>query len=699
MDIIGFDDLVRVGEEVDRANRTRRFYYKAQKKQERCDLCGAPREGKVFRHGTRSHNYRDIPILNDRILLVVEMQGFVCRGCNEPRKNRTFVQRIEGLDRERSMTTRCLEWIRTSCLDYTFRDIANACGCPERTVRDIAYEYIAEKNRTYKPYMPEWLGIDEIKLDGKIDSFVCVLVDAAQRRPIDVLPNRKLDTVKKWMGTFEKGRQPRGVSMDMYENYRTAVTEAFPGVPIVIDRFHVVRGANKAVDRVRIRISRKYTEVKKTEEWKDNAGFLRKRWGKIPRDIRPRFLKWLSSWPDLLEVYIRKENFCDIYQFEQKEAARSAIEEWDVSLPDKLRRPFKEVVTAITKWREELLTFFDERVTNAYTEGFNSVIRNVNNQGRGYTFEVLKGKLLFGALAPSKTFRIERAKNEDIKYFRHAYRINCLLRKFEIYPSARDRPGHPNLVPKICMECRRAYDEEDSTQVFIEKYLPAESSIVCNSCLRPIDQEWTNNRNAILPLEKANSQLLEEALKRKDLRTFGSMLGNQCESCDRFFDRDQLNLVPTGSPGEFRILCNVCQDHPEQIESEPFVSNDDFPASSEGSKSTNWSAEAAAARLDFENPDYGTLYRNLEKSRWAEGNESGSRKTKRALGYPIIAKDLKLVFQGRAPSDPAGRPKKRRNKDEDVQLSLDLVFEDLKMKFKRPRINRKTVTPDLAVVL
>jgi len=47
-------------------------------------------------------------------------------------------------------------------------------------------------------------------------------------------------------------------------------------------------------------------------------------------------------------------------------------------------------------WRTEILAYFDHPITNAYTEALNGVAKTINRQGRGYTFEVLRARLLYG---------------------------------------------------------------------------------------------------------------------------------------------------------------------------------------------------------------------------------------------------------------------------------------------------------------
>lgn len=45
--------------------------------------------------------------------------------------------------------------------------------------------------------------------------------------------------------------------------------------------------------------------------------------------------------------------------------------------------------------KREIFAYFDHRITNAYTESLNSLIRVTNRLGRGYSFEALRAKILF----------------------------------------------------------------------------------------------------------------------------------------------------------------------------------------------------------------------------------------------------------------------------------------------------------------
>ena len=60
-------------------------------------------------------------------------------------------------------------------------------------------------------------------------------------------------------------------------------------------------------------------------------------------------------------------------------------------------------------WETEIFAHFTHGATNAYVEALNSVIRVVNRMGRGYSFDVLRARMLFAhgnhALAPKKVIK------------------------------------------------------------------------------------------------------------------------------------------------------------------------------------------------------------------------------------------------------------------------------------------------------
>ena len=57
---------------------------------------------------------------------------------------------------------------------------------------------------------------------------------------------------------------------------------------------------------------------------------------------------------------------------------------------------FKELVTAVENWKPEILNFFGTGATNAYTEAANGLAKIANRNGRGYSFDAIRAKMIYG---------------------------------------------------------------------------------------------------------------------------------------------------------------------------------------------------------------------------------------------------------------------------------------------------------------
>jgi transposase len=86
-------------------------------------------------------------------------------------------------------------------------------------------------------------------------------------------------------------------------------------------------------------------------------------------------------------------------------------------VPDNLKADFHELTRAMKNWRKEILNYFDYPITNAYTEGVNGAAKVMNRMGRGYSFEVIRARILFNDRKPSaRQLRAKRAAEKQILY-------------------------------------------------------------------------------------------------------------------------------------------------------------------------------------------------------------------------------------------------------------------------------------------
>ena len=100
------------------------------------------------------------------------------------------------------------------------------------------------------------LGIDETSYQ-KHHSYITILLDKDTDSVLDVLEDRKAETLKKWFETQQicDLSELESITMDMWDPYIKAVRESIPEAleKIAFDRFHVSRHFNDGLDKVRRR--------------------------------------------------------------------------------------------------------------------------------------------------------------------------------------------------------------------------------------------------------------------------------------------------------------------------------------------------------------------------------------------------------------------------------------------------------------
>jgi transposase len=304
------------------------------------------------------------------------------------------------MDDKRSATKRLISYIEKNSLKRTFTSISEEVGIHEKTVRNIFSSYVIELGKAYQVITPKWLGIDEIHV---IKQARCVMTNIEKQAIIDILPNQNKETVKKYLFTLPKRDHIQNVCMDMWNPYRDAVHSALSGRQIIVDKFHVVRMANQALETVRKSLRSKLTDRQRRTLVHDRFIILKRR-----RDLKMdeiiKLESWINNYPSLGTAYKLKEDFYGIWDSNNRQEAEEQYLLWASTIPAEMLDNWAFLLTAFRNWRDEIFAYFDQpqRITNAYTESINNVIRFSNRMGRGYSFDALRAKMLFSGITPSK---------------------------------------------------------------------------------------------------------------------------------------------------------------------------------------------------------------------------------------------------------------------------------------------------------
>ena len=390
-----------------------------------CPHCGRSHDTVV--HAKRTLVIRDIPSHGKAVVIHLDVSRLKCKPCKQ-----TFTASVPEVDTGREMTERLAKWIGRQSIEYTYAEIAKQVKVDEKTVRNIFDEYVAVLAKGYQRETPIWLGIDEIKLKR----FRAIFTNLHGRSLIDMLPNRYVSTVTAFLASLPDNKRITHVAIDMWAGYRRAVQEALPNAKIVVDKFHVLMKANMAFEAVRRKIAR---------ESSNGAGLGLKRAHKL-FDMRAKDLTdeqyltvsgWLNTFPLLAAAYDLKERLYAIYDVTTPEEAWGEYLHWESTIPNELVKPYRVVKTAFRNWRPYILNYFDDqRVTNAFTESFNAKVRAVYRNGRGYTFERLRAKVLYTdrfqkRVAMQEKVRVRKQKFEDVAVARFMFLASTMDDEYE----------------------------------------------------------------------------------------------------------------------------------------------------------------------------------------------------------------------------------------------------------------------------
>lgn len=150
---------------------------------------------------------------------------------------------------------RCMASVQTTAMMHaavsSFRTAALVTGV---TVNRVL-RWFDQKELTTSKVLPRVIAIDEFKGDADGERFQLNVVDVENRRIIDILPNRKVETIEAYLKSCDTGKVEM-VVMDLSQAFKQAIRKALGNPLIIADRFHFMRQAYWALDEVAVKFKR-----------------------------------------------------------------------------------------------------------------------------------------------------------------------------------------------------------------------------------------------------------------------------------------------------------------------------------------------------------------------------------------------------------------------------------------------------------
>ena len=349
--------------------------------------CSAHPAAKMYRFGTRQFAARDIPHRAKRVLIDVTVQRWRCAACK-----RIYQSPVPSIDTAHRVTVRMLEWVCAQSIAYPFAHVAENTGLSDITIRRMFAAWCERMAKEIVFETPVQMGIDEIHV---MSAPRLVVTNLEKKTLIEMLPSRTFAQTVDFLDGMPNKERITHVAMDMWPAYRKAVYACLPGAMVIIDKFHVVKMLNYVLNEVRKEFAVKLPRATAIR-LKGQKKLLEKRQADLTPEQAQIVQAWLAQYPPIKECYDLKESFYDIYDAPDRATAEQVYLDWCNTIPLYLRNHMKDVISAIKRCHKEVFNYFECRITNAFTEGgMNRYIRDIHRDGRGYSFEVLRAKILY----------------------------------------------------------------------------------------------------------------------------------------------------------------------------------------------------------------------------------------------------------------------------------------------------------------
>jgi len=340
-----------------------------------CPVCGKVTNKE---HDRRQQRKRDRRLRDKSVILILIKRRFRCYGCGK-----VFTEPDEVFGPRKRTTRRFREYLGQEALYQTVNRVAWKEGVGEGLVRRCVAEQIGkmlEAKGTRET--PEIIGLDEFSV-RKRHLYHTAICDLENREVLDVVEGQGRQKVEEYLGRLPEPEKVKAVAMDMHEPFRQAVQQCLPKAKVVADKFHVVRHINEAVDKVRSRHQGGNTKGKRKELFRSRYTLL-KGAEKLADGEKEKLTRLFLCYPEVHKAWQLKEGFRAWYREKDRIKAEKRLTELGDRIIQSGLPEFTALLPMFSNWRDEILNYFDYRITNGFVEGKNNRIKTIKRMGYGY---------------------------------------------------------------------------------------------------------------------------------------------------------------------------------------------------------------------------------------------------------------------------------------------------------------------------
>ena len=340
-----------------------------------CPRCG---KATTKEHDRRLQCKQDRRLRDKVVFLRLMKRRFRCLGCDK-----VFTEPDEVFGSRRRSSYRFREYLGREALHQTVKRTAQKEKVGEGLVRRCVAEEIGKRLGAREvEETPEFIGLDEFSVKRRrlYHTAICNLVKG---EVMEVVEGQGRQKVEEYLDSLPEPEKVRGVAMDMHEPFRQAVQMCLPLAKVVVDKFHLIRHINGALDKVRSKLQGGNRRGKRGDLFRSRYTLL-KGAERLADWEKERLNQLFYRYPELRRAWTLKESFRAWYGETNRSKAEEGLGLLEERIANDSLPEFKELLHTFTNWRDEILNYFDYRITNGFVEGKNNRIKTIKRMAYGY---------------------------------------------------------------------------------------------------------------------------------------------------------------------------------------------------------------------------------------------------------------------------------------------------------------------------
>jgi len=323
-------------------------------------VCPCCKESTSRIHDYRTQTIKDVP-LGRATYIHLRKRRYVC-----PRCTKRFYETNPFLGRYRRTTTRLVAAVITA-----FRKLLPA--------KEIAAQYNISSTTALRYFdlveyrcikLPQVLSIDEFKGNAGGEKYQCILTNPAERKVMDILPNRFEQDLIHYFYRFSDRADVKFFVTDMNPHFKSVARTCFPDATIVADRYHVVRQVVWAMENVR-KTEQKQLSEKFRKYFKRSKSLLNKHPKNLTDEEKDKLALMFEIAPRLATAY-RLKNYFFLVMWANPDDAPQLFFKWILLAEHYKIKEFDACIKAYHNWSSEILNAIRFPWSNGFTEGCNN---------------------------------------------------------------------------------------------------------------------------------------------------------------------------------------------------------------------------------------------------------------------------------------------------------------------------------------